>query len=167
MTKQQPNEIDGFTIMEVMVATVILSVGLLAAASMQISAIDGNASAKRLTETVVLAQGRMERLLALEYTPAFTDPDLRDDSEMFAGAEPYTDKNGNGCKDIFEPHVDQNGNGVWDAAHVDPSPPPGYVITWNIRTESLHAVPAKHIRVYVTPLLDKKTMVFICIKSMS
>jgi prepilin-type N-terminal cleavage/methylation domain-containing protein len=60
----------GFTLIELMVAIAILTIGLLAVASMQIASIGGNRSAYRTTEGVTLAQDRMERLL---FRP-FADP---------------------------------------------------------------------------------------------
>ena len=57
----------GFTLLEVIVAISILSVGLLAVASMQTAAIRGNDTAYRVTESVTWAQDRLEFLLALPY----------------------------------------------------------------------------------------------------
>jgi type IV pilus assembly protein PilV len=58
----------GFTLLEVIIAISILSVGLLALASMQISSIRGNAFAGGVTEGATLAADRMEKLLVLPYT---------------------------------------------------------------------------------------------------
>jgi len=60
----------GFTLIELIVAIAILTIGLLAVGSMQIAGIGGNRSAYRTTEAVTLAQDRMERLL---FRP-FADP---------------------------------------------------------------------------------------------
>ena len=60
----------GFTLIEVVVAISILSVGLLAVASMQTAAINGNDKAYRITEGVTWAQDRLEYLLALPYDDA-------------------------------------------------------------------------------------------------
>ena len=57
----------GFTLLEVIVAVSILTVGLLAVASMQTAAIRGNDTAYRVTESVTWAQDRLEFLLALPY----------------------------------------------------------------------------------------------------
>lgn len=73
-TKRQ----EGFTLMEVIVAISILTVGLLAVASMQISAIQGNSLAGRLTKGTSIAQDKIEELLLLPYTFTFTHPDLID-----------------------------------------------------------------------------------------
>ena len=62
----------GFTLSEVLVALVVLSLGLLALESMHLAAIQVNTVAKRLTQATTLAQERAELLMALPYT----DPTL-------------------------------------------------------------------------------------------
>jgi type IV pilus assembly protein PilV len=57
----------GFTLIEVLIAITILAFGLLAVASMQTGAIQGNLFASGKTEAVTWAQDRMESLLALPY----------------------------------------------------------------------------------------------------
>ena len=58
--------------MEVLIALAIFSIGFLAISSMQIKAINGNASARMQTEATAYAVDRLERLLALPYD----DPNL-------------------------------------------------------------------------------------------
>jgi len=57
----------GFTLLEVIAAVSILTVGLLAVASMQAAAIQGNDKAYRFTEGATWAQNRLEYLMALPY----------------------------------------------------------------------------------------------------
>lgn len=64
----------GFTLLEVMAAISILTIGLLAVASMQGAALRGNAKAMDVTNAATLAADRMEKLAALPYN----DPDLED-----------------------------------------------------------------------------------------
>ncbi|RLC29118.1 MAG: hypothetical protein DRH37_08170 [Deltaproteobacteria bacterium] len=154
----------GFTLLEVMVAVFVLSIGLLAAASMQILAVDTNASAIRRTEAVNLAQSRIEELMALEYSTTFTDPDLIADSVTAVGAEPFTDTNGNGLWEKGEPFTDVNGNGLWDPAHACPNPPPGYHIAWTV-VDDIPVPETKCIRVYVWRCDSGKTTVLSCIKA--
>ena len=52
----------GFTLIEIMIALFILSVGLLAVATMQISAIRGNAMGNDVTHATLLAQDMLEQL---------------------------------------------------------------------------------------------------------
>jgi len=62
----------GFTLLEVIIAISLLAVGLLAVASMQVSAITGNAHANRVSEATALAQDRLEELIAdVIDTPTF------------------------------------------------------------------------------------------------
>jgi type IV pilus assembly protein PilV len=104
---------DAFTLLEVLVAISILAVGLLAAASMQVAAIQGNFLAYSVTNGTTLAQHKMEDLTGLVYTEDFTDPDL------------------------------SSGN------HQDPTPPPGYAISWDV-TNSNPMTNTKTITVTVT-----------------
>lgn len=57
----------GFTIIEVMIAVAILSVGLLGIASMQMSAIRGNNLSDNITCALALAEDKMEELLGMNY----------------------------------------------------------------------------------------------------
>ena len=65
---KQKNGQKGFTLMEVMIALSIFAVGILGVFSMQISAINSNANARRVTEDATLAMDKVEELLALPYT---------------------------------------------------------------------------------------------------
>jgi type IV pilus assembly protein PilV len=58
---------DGFTLIELLVAIVVFSFGVLALYRLQISSLEGNSFANDLTQAVVLAEDRMERLMALPY----------------------------------------------------------------------------------------------------
>lgn len=66
----------GFTLIEVMVAMVIFAVGILGVAKMQISAINGNAAALKITEKYAVASNQIERLMTLPYTHSDLDPTL-------------------------------------------------------------------------------------------
>lgn len=63
----KPRNEQGFTLLEVVIAMGLLTFGLLAVASLQIGAIQGNSFAARTTEGVTWAQDKMEDLLALSY----------------------------------------------------------------------------------------------------
>ena len=60
----------GFTIIEVILAISILAIGLLAIANMQVTAIQGNSSARRMSERVTWAQDKFEELMTLSYSHA-------------------------------------------------------------------------------------------------
>jgi type IV pilus assembly protein PilV len=61
---------EGFTLLEVIVAISILTVGLLGLATMQVTSIKGNFFASRVTEGSAVASDRLEKLFALPYTHA-------------------------------------------------------------------------------------------------
>jgi prepilin-type N-terminal cleavage/methylation domain-containing protein len=71
----------GFTLLEVIIAMAILSIGLLAIGYMQITAIDSNSTGNRITEGTSLAQDKLEELITHRMTHSdlasgnHTDPD--------------------------------------------------------------------------------------------
>ena len=73
---------DGFTLIEVLLAIGLLTVGLLTIASMQVTAIKGNASARRQTERSTWAQDKMEELMSLNYDHADLDEDASPHTEV-------------------------------------------------------------------------------------
>jgi type IV pilus assembly protein PilV len=73
--KRRPIGEKGFTLLEVIVAISILTFGLLAVASMQMTAIRGNYNASNITEATTVAQDRLENLMGLLYSDPLLDPD--------------------------------------------------------------------------------------------
>jgi prepilin-type N-terminal cleavage/methylation domain-containing protein len=67
LAKKRKNNTGGFTLVEIMIAISIFTIGILAIASMQISAINGNDSANNLTGATTWAQDKIEELLAIPY----------------------------------------------------------------------------------------------------
>jgi len=65
----------GFTFIEVLVAITLLAVGILAVASMQVTALGGNDAAEEITEASTLATDQLETLLSLSYTDAMLQDD--------------------------------------------------------------------------------------------
>lgn len=61
---------EGYTLIELLIAISILSVGLLAVATMQISSIRVNDTARKMTRRATMAQDRLEYLMSLGYTHA-------------------------------------------------------------------------------------------------
>lgn len=60
----------GFTLIEVLVGLVILAIGLLAIAGLQITAIKGNFFSSSLTQATIFAQDKMEWLKNISYPDA-------------------------------------------------------------------------------------------------
>ncbi len=90
----------GFTLLEVMVALAIFSVGLLAIFSMHVSSLRTNTVARGVTENVTAAAAKAEQLMALAY----------DDPQLDAGPhEP--EKEEDGIDNNLDGRVDEDGEG--------------------------------------------------------
>jgi type IV pilus assembly protein PilV len=70
----------GFTLIEVMIALVILAVGLLALMTMQIVSIRANAFSSDMTYAGMLAQSRLEQLRNTAYESIAPNTDFEDDA---------------------------------------------------------------------------------------
>jgi type IV pilus assembly protein PilV len=66
-SKFQVNIEDGFTLIELMITLVILSIGLVALAGLQVSAIKGNTFSKRMTAAVSIANQKLEQIKDTAY----------------------------------------------------------------------------------------------------
>lgn len=64
----------GFTLIEILIAMAIFAIGILAVLSMQVSAVNTNAAARRVTDNYTWAAQQAEEFMAL----SFTDPALND-----------------------------------------------------------------------------------------
>jgi len=73
MRRLQDNN-SGFTLIEVLVAMVILSVGLLGTAALITGIINGNKVSNRITTATVLAQDKMEEIKGLDYSSVVSEP---------------------------------------------------------------------------------------------
>jgi len=98
----------GFSLLEVLVAISVLSIGILAVASMQIGAIQGNSFAGHVTEGTTWAQDKLEELMALPYE----DPWLE-----AAGNPPGLDSAGNTHEEVNSPYTIR-----WNVTDNDPLP---------------------------------------------
>lgn len=65
--KQSLNGTAGFTLIEILIAMAIFSIGILGVATMQISSVNGNANARKHLEASAFAQGRLESILSIPY----------------------------------------------------------------------------------------------------
>lgn len=76
----------GFTLIEVMIGLIILAIGLLAIAGMQIASTRGNSSSKNLTQATYVAQDRLEFLRNLSLTsPQLQAGNYNDGSVTISG----------------------------------------------------------------------------------
>lgn len=117
---------EGFTLIEVMIALVIFTVGIMAASVMQGTSIRSNHQASNILDSVFWGGDQIEQILNVDY-----DDPLLDDAPV-AG-----DPNGNGTKeDANGDGIDDNGGNFGlddvpgDGAFV--SPDGRYNITWNV-----------------------------------
>ena len=74
---------EGFTLIEVLIAITIFAVGLLAVATMQLSAIRVNFTAGQITTRITWAQDKLEELMALPYS----DPWIEDLGDPPSGTD--------------------------------------------------------------------------------
>jgi len=81
----------GFSLIEVLISLVILSVGLMAIAQMQVAAIRGIAFSRHMTSATYLARQQLEYLRSLPY-----DDGSPTDSPLDSSGNPIVDKAGNG-----------------------------------------------------------------------
>jgi type IV pilus modification protein PilV len=73
---KQKNNNQGFTLIEILIATSIFAIGFLAVAAMQISASKSTRRAVEVTEATAIASDQMERLMSLPF----------DDDKLVTGA---------------------------------------------------------------------------------
>ena len=130
----------GFTLVEVLIALFIFSVGILGLGAMQLNSIRGNSQARRISEATNVAADQIEKFFALDYD----DPDLNDD-----------DGNGSaGLSDITSPDG--------STSSVDGN----YQIFWNVAV-NYPLADAKTIRVLVRQNNQTKTVSLETVKLMN
>lgn len=109
---------DGFTLIEVLIAIAIFSLGIMAVGSMQLSSVRGNALARGVTKKASLASDRMEKLLSL----AYTDPLLSAGEHSVAVGSFTADTDG----------IDNDNDG-----QIDESGETGFIsISWNVQDDT-------------------------------
>ena len=67
MTGKKNINDSGFTLLEILIAIVIFSIGLVAVARMQVSSIRGNFCSQEVTDATILAKDKIEELMAMDY----------------------------------------------------------------------------------------------------
>jgi type IV pilus assembly protein PilV len=99
----------GFTLLEVIVAISILTIGLLAVVSMQVSSIRGNYFSKMVTESSDNLQDKIEELLARPYS----DPLLADGTGTNNGVSGLDDRDPNADQVVV---IDSKYTVFWNVA---------------------------------------------------
>lgn len=131
----------GFTLIEILIAITIFAIGILAVASMQISSINGNADAQRITDASTIAQDQLEALMALDYSDPLLNDDDNDGTNQDADDDGIDDDGGNfGLDDTVNP--DGSAQSQIGASNL-------YDVFWNIAVDE-PATGNKTIRIIVT-----------------
>lgn len=147
INKKQNLSNQGFTLIEVIVAITVLTIGILSLYSMQVSAINGNATANNLTTRSNWASDRIESLLSRPY----------DCNPVSAHCHDLDDVNGDGTNQPVDANGADSNGGNFGLDNATPatadgkstSPDGRYTILWNVAVDT--PVPhTKTIRVIVT-----------------
>jgi len=126
---------EGYTLVEILIAIAILAFGLLAVATMQVTAIKTNAIARGISQGLTLGQTKVEELMNLAYS-ALNDTDL-DGTDEDADDDGIDDDGGNfGLNDTGNDSDNEEQNGR-------------YTIYWNVAVNE-PVISSKTIRVIVT-----------------
>ena len=104
----------GFTLIEVLIAMAIFSIGILGVGTMQLRSTGGNTNARIGTEASVWAQDRVETLMLLPYTDAALDPNNN----------PHTPQ-------VNDPINNSGYNVVWNVYDSSGATPAGYPL-WGV-----------------------------------
>ena len=130
---------EGYTLVEILIAITVLAFGLLAVATMQVTAIKTNAIASGISQGLTLGQARVEELMNLPY-----------------GHDDLKDWDGDGTgKDIDDDGEDDDGKNfglddtVDDSDRYTSGTDGKYKVSWNIAVDEPVAS-SKTIRVIVT-----------------
>lgn len=103
---------EGFTLIEVLIAIALLTIGIFAAGTMQLSALSGNSQAKQLLHSVVWGGDRLEGLMGKPYDDTELQ-EKKDKSIVVAGLD-YTDVGGDTAD--YSEVVDPNFTVFWNVA---------------------------------------------------
>jgi prepilin-type N-terminal cleavage/methylation domain-containing protein len=138
----------GYTLVEVLVALGILGFGLMAVATMQVTAIKTNSKASDMSQGLTLAQAKVEELMNLQYT-ALSDTD-GDGTNQDPNNDGTDDDGGNfGLDATVDPADECVNNPLSDGFWPDPwDCTEKYRLFWNVAVDE-PATKSKIIRVIV------------------
>lgn len=126
MSKELKSE-SGFTLVEVMIAIIILSFGVVGFNLMQVRAIKGNSDADRLTSMAMLASDKIEKFIAMDYD-TFVAEDGTGLNDDYAGLN-------DGLPDDDPDTDDTTSDGeedIWDKKTGDS---PLFTLRWNVAVD--------------------------------
>lgn len=130
----------GFTLLEVMVALIVVAIGMLGIAAMMITSIRGNSSSSRLMVTTNLAQDKLEELRSTSYKSLYGN---------CGGAASWTGGDPAKCNEApanmadSDPPMDNGtkgdelaGDGIWTYQYASPpaaAPLNNYNLIWTVQ----------------------------------
>ena len=128
MSSQKLNDNSGFTVVELLVAVVVMSIAFAGLATREVACINGTSIANNVTTGITLAQDKMEEIKSLHIDdPELDDNNASNNGDLRAGVEDFTVKGaiasaGDGHRDV---DIDADGN-------------PGgmYTRSWNIAEDT-------------------------------
>jgi len=129
MTKKISKTETGFSLIEVLIAITVFSIGILAVITMQTTSIGGNGKARQITEETTLAADRIDTLLGLTYSGS-VDVDGDGTNQVLTN-----DTNGNGKCDLNENCFGLNDITAATADGNVISPDGAYTIYWNVAVD--------------------------------
>lgn len=130
------NDSQGYSLIEVLIAMAVFSIGILAIFSMQITATNGNALARGMTENYNCAMDKAEELLALP----FNNVNLNNGVHSVA-------KNVDG--------IDNDSDGLVDGDDADGEATGHIDLQWEVWDTSIHDQIIKSVRVSVTATVNR------------
>ena len=126
MIKYNTKNQSGFTLLEVLIALFIFSIGILGVNAMQITSIKGNSTANRITQASNLAADQIEAILSLDYDDVALNDNDTDGTAQDANSDGIDDNGGNfGLDDVTVATADGNA----------PSADGNYQVFWNVAVD--------------------------------
>lgn len=140
---------DGFTLLEVLIALVVLSMGLLGTLGMIASSIQGNAFSQQVSIATGLASDKIEELKNITYTPLSTLPlPVMGEKNVITGGTTNladltaVDNGGNTCPSEYPCGDILAGDGVWTYAFPVTVDNKGYNRIWTVEIDpNVNGVP--------------------------
>jgi len=145
---------EGFSLIEVMIAIVILTVGLLSLAQMMVVATNANALAGRMTASAALAKQQLELLKAAPFYTNPANPSIPAINPLLApGGDPDLDSNVNGYFQLYNA----------DGQPVDPGTGALFVVRWQITliVEPKGVMPLAMLRIAVRCLPASESGIYL------
>ena len=138
LSKKGQLGLSGFTLLELMIALVILGFGLMGVALMVMTSVRGNAFGSRMTQATALAQGKIEELRNTSYVnlyancgvAGFPDPCLSPPVNM-----PDASLNPNDSGVSGDDLTGGSGDGIWTYFYDNANNPlpTGMTLVWGVR----------------------------------